>query len=57
MQAAEFLPAAPTKQGQSFDADKPPVPGARLGRDAEGNPAWFTPNPQEPGKYVQVHLA
>jgi hypothetical protein len=57
MQAAEFLPEAPAKTGQSFDADRPPVPGARLGRDAEGNPAWFAPNPKEPGKYIQVQTA
>ena len=32
----------------------PPVPDARLGRDEIGNPAWFMPNPDQPGKYVQV---
>jgi hypothetical protein len=57
MQGAEFLPEAPGKAGASFDADKPPVAGARLGRDAGGNPAWFIPNPKEPGKYVQVQTA
>lgn len=31
-----------------------PVPGARLGRDMQGNPAWFVPNPEQPGKYFQV---
>ncbi len=33
-----------------------PVPNARLGRDPQGNPAWFLPNPDQPGKYVQVML-
>jgi amino acid adenylation domain-containing protein len=57
MQEAGFLPEAPGKSGLAFDASKPPVPGARLGRDPNGNPAWFAPNPQDPGKYVQVHSA
>jgi amino acid adenylation domain-containing protein len=34
--------------------DAPPVPGARLGRDRQGNPAWFVANPDQPGKYLQV---
>jgi amino acid adenylation domain-containing protein len=33
----------------------PPVPGARLGRDKEGNPAWFITDPNRPGKYLQVN--
>jgi glutamate-1-semialdehyde aminotransferase len=32
----------------------PPVPGARLGRDPQGMPAWFVPNPDAPGKYLQL---
>lgn len=32
----------------------PPIPGARLGRDAAGNEAWFVPDPDRPGKYLQV---
>ncbi len=51
MQESEFLPAA-KKNG--FDSDKPPVPGARLGRDAEGNPAWYVPSPDKPGQFVKV---
>ncbi len=31
-----------------------PIPGTRLGRDLQGNPAWFVPNPEQPGKYLQV---
>lgn len=31
-----------------------PIPGARLGRDLQGNPAWFVPNPEQLGKYLQV---
>jgi acyl transferase domain-containing protein len=33
---------------------KPPVDGARLGRDKEGNPGWFVADPDRPGKYLQV---
>jgi amino acid adenylation domain-containing protein len=35
-------------------ADAPPVPGAKLGRDAKGNPAWFVPDPSNPNKYRQL---
>jgi amino acid adenylation domain-containing protein len=31
-----------------------PVPGARLGRDRDGNPSWFIIDPDQPGKYLQV---
>ncbi|HET7595568.1 MAG TPA: aminotransferase class III-fold pyridoxal phosphate-dependent enzyme [Burkholderiales bacterium] len=45
MQAAGFLPG-----GQ----DAPPVRGARKGRDASGRPAWFIPDPDRTGKYLQI---
>jgi glutamate-1-semialdehyde aminotransferase/acyl carrier protein len=55
MQDAGFLPrhavVAPVK---AMDAAKPAVPGARLGRDPDGRPAWFVPNPEQPGKYLKV---
>ena len=54
MQSGDFLPGGPSAGARTFDATQPPVPGARLGRDAEGNPAWFVPNPEAPGKYLQV---
>ena len=44
------LPAAPR-----FDAGTPPIPGARLGRDASGKPAWFVPDPKNPRKYVALN--
>jgi len=31
----------------------PPVPTARLGKTPDGNPAWFIPDPQRPGKYMK----
>ena len=33
---------------------EPPVAGARLGRDKDGNPGWFIADPDRPGKYLQV---
>jgi acyl transferase domain-containing protein/glutamate-1-semialdehyde aminotransferase len=45
MQEAEFLPGA---------AQKPPLPGARLGKDRDGRPAWFAADPDRPGKYLKV---
>lgn len=59
---AGFLDASPTLAsranmvGVALAGDLPPVPGARLGRDLVGNPAWFVPNPERPGKYLQVKL-
>lgn len=34
----------------------PPLPGARIGRDADGNPAWFVPDPASSGKFVSLEL-
>ena len=49
----------PVKIG--FDAEaaggifyRAPLPQAKLGRDAEGNPAWFVPDPARAGKFLQV---
>jgi amino acid adenylation domain-containing protein len=52
MQEAEFLPRR--RETTSFDAERPPVTGARLGKDPDGRPAWFVPNPEAPGKYLRV---
>lgn len=32
------------------------VAGARLGRDERGQPAWFVPDPDRPGKYLKVEV-
>ncbi|RZA18719.1 MAG: aminotransferase class III-fold pyridoxal phosphate-dependent enzyme, partial [Lysobacteraceae bacterium] len=53
LQEAEFIPRRPAAV-PAIDANRPPVDGARLGRDADGNPAWFTPHPQVTGKFVKV---
>ena len=54
LQEAEFLPGRRRDSAPAFDPSNPPVPGARLGRDAEGNPAWFVPNPDAPGKFLRM---
>jgi len=33
----------------------PPLPNAKLGKDREGNPAWFVQDDENPGKYLQVN--
>jgi amino acid adenylation domain-containing protein len=53
LQEAEFLPRRAAKV-VAIDASTPPVPGARLGRDEQGRPAWFVANPAAPGKYMKV---
>ena len=56
MQAGELpsLAVLATSARNFDDALSRRSPGARLGRDAEGNPAWFVPNPEAPGKYLQL---
>jgi len=54
MQESGFLPAAPRSEEAVRDAARPPVPGARLGRDETGAPAWFVANPEVPGQFVKV---
>ncbi|MDE2433973.1 MAG: amino acid adenylation domain-containing protein [Burkholderiales bacterium] len=54
LQESDFLPRRVSARQAEFDASRPPVPGARLGRDAEGKPGWFVPNPDVPGKYIKV---
>ncbi|WP_339028192.1 aminotransferase class III-fold pyridoxal phosphate-dependent enzyme [Bradyrhizobium symbiodeficiens] len=48
MQRAGFLPG--------HREESPPMAGARLGRDAQGNKAWFVPDPDRRGKFLQVNL-
>jgi glutamate-1-semialdehyde aminotransferase len=46
MQRAGFL---------SRDGEAMPIAGARLGRDVQGNKAWFVPDPDRPGKFLQLN--
>lgn len=54
LQEADFIPRPTASAPARFDASRPPMPGARLGRDTNGNPAWFVANPDSPGKYIKV---
>ena len=48
---AGFFKAAPPVADM---LNQPPAPGAKLGRDQAGNPAWFLADPERPGKYLQL---
>jgi len=52
-QESGFLPEGRSTP-QAFDGSAPPVPGARLGRDPSGNPAWYVPSPSSPGQFVKL---
>ena len=54
LQEADFLPRRTATTRTVMDAREPPVAGARIGRDPDGQPAWFVPNPEQPGKFVKV---
>ncbi len=54
LQEAELLPRSAVTSRTVMDAAQPAVPGARLGRDPEGRPAWYVPNPESPGQYLKV---
>ncbi|WP_233842622.1 polyketide synthase [Dyella sp. 2HG41-7] len=54
LQEAEFLPRRVKTEARPLDAANPPVAGARLGKDEEGKPTWFVPNPDVPGKYMKL---
>ncbi len=54
LQEAEFLPRRSATSRTVMDASNPPLPDARLGRDADGRPCWFVPNPGQPGKFLKV---
>ncbi len=61
---AEFIPtsSAPahngkaTMEGSIAKTQLPPVPNARLGKDSEGNPAWFVEDEKNAGRYLQVQI-
>jgi len=38
-----------------INANTPPIKGARLGKDAHGNPGWFIEDDNNPGKYLQIN--
>ncbi len=46
--------ATVSHNGNQQLASQPPQPNAKLGRDPQGNPAWFIPDPNRTGKYFQI---
>lgn len=58
LQQADFLPRILRRiddnSVKKADASNPPIPGARLGRNPKGEPAWFLKDPDRPGKYIQI---
>jgi len=52
-QQNEFFPSAPANRA-ALTESAAPAPGARLGKDPDGTPAWYVPDPERPGKYVRL---
>jgi amino acid adenylation domain-containing protein len=57
LQEANFIPGHPVQAAVVLDASKPPVAGARLGRNREGQVAWFVESKEVLGQYVEMRLA
>src|SRR5690606_21990277 len=53
--APSFLKTGKPSEEIDTSLETPPMPGALLGKDADGNPAWFLPDEDIPGKYFQLH--
>jgi glutamate-1-semialdehyde aminotransferase len=51
----KILPPKDTTE-RVYAFNEPPTPDARLGRDQDGNPAWFIADPDQPGKYLQIKI-
>ncbi|RYZ34126.1 MAG: aminotransferase class III-fold pyridoxal phosphate-dependent enzyme, partial [Sphingobacteriales bacterium] len=53
--AVGFIPAYEHPAAdENKNLNQPPVPGAKLGKDKDGNPAWFVSDEKEPVKYLMV---
>ena len=50
MQANGFLP----KDGEFSETPAVSNENAKLGKDRQGNPAWFVPDAENPGQFIQV---
>ncbi|CAN5599062.1 hypothetical protein BH11BAC2_BH11BAC2_06210 [soil metagenome] len=42
--------------GNGTSVNHPPVTGAIIGKNPDGTPGWFVPDPERPGKYLKVVL-
>ncbi|MFB2121332.1 amino acid adenylation domain-containing protein [Parapedobacter sp. 2B3] len=51
---AGFIPTKAQANTPSFNPDTPPLPNARLGKDLDGNPAWFVEDNEKPGQFLKV---
>jgi len=54
LMSVDLIPLSEPVLSKKDDGIHPPVEGAKLGRDQEGNPAWFIADPDNPSKYLQV---
>ena len=57
LKAVNFIPEYdhPVVESPAKSFTVPPLPGAKLGKDKDGNPGWFVKDEQNPGKYLQVN--
>lgn len=53
---SETITPKPSEVNNSVIINTPPVDGAKLGRDKNGNPAWFVADPNKNGEYVKIDL-
>ncbi|MEO6925806.1 MAG: amino acid adenylation domain-containing protein [Rhodanobacter sp.] len=54
LQEADFLPRRTATSRTVMDARRPPQPGARIGREPDGRPAWFVQSSGQPAKFSKV---
>jgi hypothetical protein len=47
---------AKTDTNEAVIDNHPPMAGARLGRDEDGNPAWFIEDPNAVGEYIKINM-
>ncbi len=52
----ESIASKPSDVNNTVIINKPPVDGAKLGRDKNGNPAWFVADSNKNGEYVKIDL-
>src|SRR5690606_33562898 len=51
---AGFIPSEKVDTKEELSSI-PPIPHAKLGIDADGNPAWFIEDSKNPGGYLKVN--
>jgi glutamate-1-semialdehyde aminotransferase len=54
LQDGEFLPRRIVTPSAAIVASRPAVASARLGREPDGSPAWFVPDPARPGQFLRL---